>query len=152
MSQDLQTDITHLVDSFRTVLMATSSRDAIPEISYSPFVIVEGRLYVFLSDLSLHTGNLKSNPKASLLFIENEKEAENLHARKRVTYSATVELIDRSTDQFRSIMTAMESRFGEIMPLLESLPDFHLFAMNTDTAVLVRGFADAHTLACNGFG
>jgi putative heme iron utilization protein len=45
----------------------------------------------------------------------------------------------------------METRFGEIVPVLKSLPDFHLFAMTTDSASIVRGFADAHTVECDGF-
>lgn len=151
MRQDLHKDIKDLVGRYSTVLMATSSVDGEPEISYSPYAIVDGQLHVFVSDLSMHTGNLKANPRASLLFIENEQDAEQLHARKRVTFAAAAELIDRKSDRFRSVMTAMEARFGEIIPLLESLPDFHLFAMQTDTAVLVKGFADAHTVECAGF-
>lgn len=151
MTRDLHKDIKNLISHFETVLMATSSSEGEPEISYSPYAIVDGQLHVFLSDLALHTGNLKSNPRASLLFIENEQDAEQLHARRRVTFSATAELIDRKSDHFRTVMTVMESRFGDIMPLLESLPDFHLFAMRTDSAVLVKGFADAHTVECEGF-
>ncbi len=151
MTQELRNDIKDLIGGFETVLMATSTAEGMPEISYSPYAIVDGELHVFLSDLALHTGNLKSNPRASLLFIENEKDAEKLHARKRVTFAATAKLIDRKSDRYRSVMAVMEARFGDIMPLLDSLPDFHLFAMHTDCAVLVKGFADAHTLECDGF-
>ena len=87
-STGLQSDIKTLVSSFKTVLMATSTEDGVPEISYSPYVICDGLLHVLLSDLSVHTGNLKSNPRASLLFIESEQDAEKLHARKRVTFKA----------------------------------------------------------------
>lgn len=151
MSDDLEREVVELVSSFKTVLMATSSPAGEPEISYSPFVILGGKLYVFLSDLAMHTGNLKANPQASLLFIESEQAASKLHARRRVTFAATAELIDRSSDQFRQVLDEMQRQFGEIMPVLESLPDFHLFAMRTDCAVLVKGFADAHTIECDGF-
>ncbi len=145
-STGLQSDIKTLVSSFKTVLMATSTEDGVPEISYSPYVICDGLLHVLLSDLSVHTGNLKSNPRASLLFIESEQDAEKLHARKRVTFKVSVEQVARDSDHWRRAFDAMQERFGEIIPLLESLPDFHLFAMNTDCAVLVKGFADAHTI------
>ena len=151
MNKELHNDIKDLITRFDTVLMATASVDGVPEISYSPYGIVDGQLHVFVSDLSVHTGNLKTNPRASLLFIENEQDAEKLHARKRVTFSAKAELIDRKSDRFRSVMSVMQGRFGDIMPLLESLPDFHLFAMQTDCAVLVKGFADANTVECDGF-
>ena len=120
MNKELYNDIRDLIAGFDTVLMATSSVDGVPEISYSPYGIVDGELHVFVSDLAVHTGNLKTNPRASLLFIENEKNAEVLHARKRVTFTATAELIDRKSDRFRSVMSVLQVRFGDIMPLLES--------------------------------
>lgn len=148
---DLLVDMRQLSAQFRTVLMSTSTPDGLPEISYSPYVVVDGILYVFLSDLSLHTGNLKSNPRASLLFIEDESSSENLHARRRVTYRADVSLIPRDDPDWGEVLGQMEEKFGEIIPLLKSLGDFHLFAMRTNDAVLVRGFADAHSVACDGF-
>lgn len=148
---ELLVDMRQLCAQFQTVLMATSTPDGLPEVSYSPYVIVDKVLYVFLSDLSLHTGNLKSNPQASLLFIENESESENLHARRRVTYRATVSLVPRDDPDWNNVLSQMEMRFGEIISILKSLTDFHLFAMRTDDAVLVRGFADAHPVVCDGF-
>ena len=74
-----------------------------------------------------------------------------MHARKRVTYSASAKQISRDTDHWRRVLDVMQEQFGDIIPVLESLPDFHLFAMDTDCAVLVKGFADAHTLECKGF-
>jgi len=150
-TSDLHDDIKVLVSSFKTVLMATVSVDGEPEISYSPYVICDGLLHILVSELSMHTGNLMSNPKASLLFIENEHDAEKLHARKRVTFAVTAKEVGRDTDHWRRAIDAMQEEFGEIIPLLESLPDFHLFAMSTDCAVLVKGFADAHTIECAGF-
>ena len=148
---ELLEDMRQLCAQFQTVLMATSTPDGLPEVSYSPYVIVDKVLYVFLSDLSMHTGNLKSNPRASLLFIEDESASENLHARKRVTYRAGVSLVPRDDPAWNNVLSQMEKRFGEIIPILKSLTDFHLFAMRTDEAVLVRGFADAHPVACEGF-
>lgn len=150
-SNKLHTDIKALCGQFKTVLMATSTLQGVPEISYSPYVIVDGCLYVFVSDLSLHTGNLKSNPRASLLFIENENDSDNLHARRRVTFPATATLVLRDDVAWEQVLGQMEKKFGEIIPVLKSLPDFHLFAMRTDSAVIVRGFADAHTVDCDGF-
>jgi len=149
--EQLLKDIGQLTSSFQTVLMGTCSREGDPEISYSPCVIVDSVLYVFVSELSVHTGNLRDNPRASLLFIENESECQNLHARRRVTYRAGASLIPRDDPEWVRILQEFEGRFGEIIPLLQSLPDFHLFRFATDSATIVRGFADAHTVACNGF-
>lgn len=144
-------DISALCGQFKTVLMATCTKDGVPEISYTPYVVIEGRLFIFVSDLSVHTGNLKENPRASLLFIEDESHAENLHARKRVTFPANATLIERNDAHHEAVLQQMQNKFGEIIPVLKSLPDFHLFAMSTDSATVVRGFADAHTIECDGF-
>lgn len=155
MTQSEQTEILaaiqQLMRAFQTVLLSTCSVDAAPEISYSPYAVVEGKLYIFLSDLARHTANLKNNPKASLLFIESEADAKNLHARTRVTFKAQAEIVDRESEEAKNALAAMESRFGQIMQLLASLPDFHFFALTTQEAVLVRGFADAHPVSCDGF-
>lgn len=147
----LLADIRQLVANFRTVLMATATVDGDPEISYSPYTIYEGLLYVFVSDLSLHTGNLKENPRASLLFVENEDGCENLHARRRATFRCTANLIARGEPCCDLVLAEMADRFGEIIPLLKSLPDFNLFAMRPETAVIVKGFADAHTVEFSSF-
>ncbi len=44
---------------FSTLVMATVSKDGVPEASYAPYVMdEEGVFFVYLSDLSRHTANL----------------------------------------------------------------------------------------------
>ena len=150
-SKQLMQDMAELTAGFQTVLMGTCSPQGDPEISYSPCVILNGFLYVFVSELSLHTGNLHDNPRASLLFIEDESASENLHARRRVTYRAGASSIPRDDPEWSATLSEFERRFGEIIPVLKSLPDFHLFRFTTDSATIVRGFADAHTVECTQF-
>lgn len=135
----------------QTVLMATSDADGLPEISYSPHVLHDGYLYVYLSDLSVHTGNLKVNPRVSLLFIEDEREAENLHARRRATFTATATIVDRDQSDYAQVLDRMEGRFGEVVGILKSLPDFHLFRMTPGQVSVVLGFAQARVLDCVAF-
>lgn len=148
---ELHADIKSLCAQFKTVLMATCTSDGVPEISYTPYVVSDNRLYVFVSELSMHTGNLQENPRASLLFIEDEARSQNLHARRRVTFPVEASPIGRDMPEWEVVLGQMEDKFGEIISVLKSLPDFHLFAMNTESAVIVRGFADAHTIECDGF-
>ena len=140
-----------LLGAARTVLMATSDNAGLPEISYSPFVVRDAHLYVFVSDLSVHTANLKQNPRASLLFIEDEQRAENLHARRRATFAVTAARVARTQAAFDPVLADMHSRFGEIMQVLRELPDFHLFCMTPASVTVVLGFAQARTLDCDGF-
>ncbi len=144
-------EIHQLVAGFRTVLMATAAADGEPEISYSPYVIDDGSLYVFVSDLALHTGNLKENPRASVLFVENEEGCENLHARRRATFRCRAGLIAREDPRCDVVLDKMTEQFGDIIPVIRSLSDFHLFALRPLTVVFVKGFANAHTLDFSSF-
>ena len=148
---DLQSDVSALVNRFKTVLMATSTEDGVPEISYSPYVNVSGKLHVFLSDLALHTGNLKANPQASLFFIENEADAEKLHARKRVTFRARAELVDRSSDNFGLLAHNTLNQHRDKRRRRAAPPHFGESKTHAHSAVVEKGFADAHTLDCDGF-
>lgn len=57
---------------YDSVLMATATEDGEPVASYAPYLEHGGDFYVYVSDLAAHTQNLKRNPRASLMFIEDE--------------------------------------------------------------------------------
>jgi len=134
------------VDEFDTVQLATVDEHGMPEASYAPYVKVGNEYYVYLSELSKHTGNLLDNGKVSLLIIENENEAKHLFARKRVTYRATSLEIDRGSDDFYTIMKCFEEKFGKFISMLINLNDFHLFKIRPEGGNFVAGFARAFYL------
>lgn len=134
------------VDEYNSVQMATVDKDGMPEASYAPFVKLDNEYYVYLSELSKHTGNLIDNGKVSLLIIENEQDAKHLFARKRVTYRASSMEIGRGSDEFASIMKNFEDKFGKFMLMLSNLKDFHLFKIRPDKGNFVAGFARAFYL------
>ena len=86
-----------------------------------------------------------------MLFIEDERQAENLHARRRATFAVAAERIARTEGEFALVLAQMESQFGEIMQVLRELPDFHLFCMKPSSVTVVLGFAQARTFNCSEF-
>ena len=81
---------------FRSLLMATVSADGVPDASYAPFVrIDDNAFYVNLSELSTHTGNLLATPRVSVMFLQAENDTKQLFARKRLSFDADAELVDR---------------------------------------------------------
>ncbi|NDG86567.1 MAG: HugZ family protein [Gammaproteobacteria bacterium] len=99
--------------------------------------------YIFISELAEHTGNLRQNPKASLLFIDNESVSSSLFARKRITYYCKAELIPRDQAIFDTILDRFEARHGPMVALLKTLRDFQLFRLSPMKASYVRGFGEA---------
>jgi len=144
---ELQAEAQSFRDQFKTVLLATSSNDGFPEVSYSPCVLSDsGDVCIFVSELARHTHHLIANPVASLMFIADEKASRNLFARKRLTLQADVVELDRETIEGARIMKDFSARFGKTIQVLKMLPDFHLLRLNILTGNYVRGFGQAYVV------
>ncbi len=136
-----------LLASQQTLLLSTASVTGIPDLSYAPFVRDEsGCFYVFISELAAHTDNLLSNPQASVMFVRPESESNNLFARERAIFDCSVKKIDRSDDGYSTQLMALQNQFGEIVGVLRSLSDFHLFALAPISGRYVAGFGQAYTI------
>lgn len=130
---------------FRTLLLATVSADGTPEASYAPFVRSEdNEFYVYVSGLARHTRNLLAKPVAGVLFIEDERDASQPFARKRLTFDCRAETIARESAHWNEIMERFSREFGEVMDLIRPLPDFQLIRLVPQSAIYVRGFAQAY--------
>ncbi len=138
--------------SFRSLLLATSSAEAVPEASYAPFVMDdEGRFYVLVSELARHTSNLLVNPFASLLLVEEESGSRNVFARKRLSYVCRAQSVSRQSTEWTSVLARFEERFGAVVDVLRGLPDFHLFRLSPTSGSLVQGFGQAYRLVGDAF-
>lgn len=132
---------------FKTLSMATVSADGVPDASYAPFVrIDDDAFYVNLSELSTHTGNLLTTPRVSVMFVQAEDDTKQLFARKRLSFDADAEVIERDSARWCQVMDLFETKFGEVMDLIRPLQDFKLFRLQPRSGVYVRGFAQAYIL------
>jgi putative heme iron utilization protein len=129
-------------DAFRSVLLSSLSPQGRPEISYAPFVLDDKEaICIYVSELATHTHNLRANPVASLMFIQDEGKAHNLFARERLVLHCRVEEV--TGDAASHLLARMEQELGKTVALLRSLPDFHLFRFSVETGSYVRGFGQA---------
>ncbi len=132
---------------FATLMMATVSKEGVPEASYAPYVVdADGAFFVYISELSQHTDNLRNTPKASVLFIENEDQAAHLFARRRLTLRCNCMHVPRSDARWHELLDNFKDRFGELMDVLRELEDFHLYRLQPEAGTYVRGFAQAYEL------
>jgi putative heme iron utilization protein len=130
---------------FRTLQLATVGSDGLPEASYAPYVTDQGCHYVYLSELALHSGNLRSSGRASVLFIEAEADAKNLFARERLTLACEAVECARGSSRFEQVLDLFEQRFGKFVQVIRPLQDFHLFELRPLSGSYVAGFARAYT-------
>lgn len=141
--QQLEADCRALIASQQTLLLATCNDGGDADISYAPFLQVEHVFYLYVSRLARHTGNLLARRQASVLFIQPEAEAANPFARQRLTLDCQVTEIGRDDALYPQLLDAMQLRFGEIVGLLRTLPDFHLLALTPQQGRYVAGFGKA---------
>ncbi len=129
-----------------TLQLATVGGDGLPHASYAPFVPGGNDFFVYVSELSEHTRNLLDTARASVLVIEDEGEAENPFARRRLVFDCRATTIARDTPLWNETLDRFEQRFGDIVQTLRGLRDFVLFRLHAESGVYVRGFGQAYRL------
>ncbi len=127
--------------------LATLNQDRQPEASHAPVVWLDGHCYLFLSELASHTLNLIRNPALGLILVDNRDAGANPFALRRISLQGSVQPITRDRPDFASVMAEFRVRFGEVMDLIEPLPDFHLFRFVAEQGRFIRGFGQAYDLA-----
>lgn len=139
-----------LPKTFDSLLMATVDNHGIPDASYAAYVQEQDDYYVFISELAAHTKNIESNGRVSLLFIENEDQADHLFARERVTYQCESLEIARGSAKFGLVMGIFAQKFGKFIDGLKELQDFHLYRLHPLKGTYVQDFARAFAIEGKG--
>lgn len=131
-------------DRFDSIMLATVSAEGQPNASYAPCVVDSARnIYIYISGLSTHTQNLQAVPQASVLFIEDEQDSQQIFARKRLSYDCTAELIAADDPAWTQVADQFQQRFGKMVELLRSLPDFRIVRLTPTRGRFVVGFGAA---------
>jgi len=145
--EDITQRYQELMASQQTLLLSTASANGVPDISYAPFVRDDaGVFYIYVSEMACHTVNLLNNPQASILFIRPESESPNLFARERAVLSCSVTEIIRDDAIYTDRIQVLQDKFGEVVSVLRSLSDFHLFALRPKNGRYVIGFGRAFSI------
>ncbi|WP_293647610.1 HugZ family protein [Thiolapillus sp.] len=145
----LQQQVQDFRAGFQSVLIATTSLEGEPDISYAPFVLDDsGRVCIYISQLARHTRNLLEQPRASLMFIAGEQDSRNLFARQRLILQCTARRVPEA--EAEPVLQQMQARFGKTLELLRSLPDFLLFRLDVENGSFIKGFGQGWSLEGNG--
>lgn len=145
--QSLEESFVNFKQSVKTLQLSTLTAKGKPNASYSPFVIDEqGNFYIFVSQLASHTQDLLANPQASILLIQDEAETRQIFARRRISYQCDVEVVSNENSDYQPMLDALQERFGNVVELLRTLPDFILFRLTPHQGQYVKAFGKAYKL------
>ncbi|MDH3693784.1 MAG: pyridoxamine 5'-phosphate oxidase family protein [Gammaproteobacteria bacterium] len=136
-----------LIERCQSLTMSTLDDNKKPSISYAPFVRdQDNAFYIFISDLASHTRHLETQPRTSIMLIEDEQNARQIFARTRVIYECTAQFVARDNNRWSPILEQLQDRFGEIILTLRELSDFKLFHLTPERGTFVKGFGQAYRL------
>lgn len=147
LQQSLISEIEAFLHNRKSLVFATIGQDNLPHASYAPFGIYQQHLYVFVSQLAIHTQHLLDNNNASVLVIEDEDSCADVFARQRLNYQVTVETIGRDEALWAEVIASMKHRLGDNMDILSQLGDFILFQLTPYSGRYVKGFGKAYELS-----
>ena len=135
----------------RTVYLAISSADTVPEMGVSPFIRRDDGLYIYTSHLSPHFRDLVDQGEASCMLCADEGESQNIWARNRLKFSVKALEINRNDESFDKLCDDFTSAHGRTMNLIRNFTDFHMIRLTPQKGVLVLGFAKAFIVSGTNF-
>lgn len=133
----------------KSIVLSTFDADQVVETSVTPFVLMDGHFYIFVSELAQHTKNILTALQSSKslvisgLLLADETETEQLFARERLSFQLQVAEVQAQTELYQNVLQTFANEFGEVVGILQGLPDFHLFQLTSMKGGYVRGFGQA---------
>lgn len=133
----------------QTVASLGTLHNGEPFVSMVPFARAPGSadLFIHVSRLAAHTGDMLSHPRVSLMIMSADAGA--AQSRARVTLQADAHAIENGSAEYASAKTAYLARFPDAAHIFE-LGDFSLFRLRPLSARVVGGFAQAFSADAQG--
>lgn len=136
--------VMELVESTKSLILATVDAEGNPVSSYAPFVLIDGSFYIYVSFMAKHTKNLQDRKKTSIMFIEDEAAGKQIYARTRLTVNSEANLIEKENPLFAQALAALRGRHGKVVDVLAEMTDFVLFELKPQRGAYVNGFGSAY--------
>ncbi|MBR8464608.1 HugZ family heme oxygenase [Campylobacter sp. faydin G-24] len=146
-SNDKKTDeLANFIDSLKTLSISSINAEGFCVSSYAPFIREDDEIYFYTSAVAEHYHSIKANPdRVSLMFIEDEKDAKTILARKRLSSRCLIKFItdERQRDAIFDKLADKNPNETSIADL-KNMKDFHIIRATLTSGRYVKGFAAAY--------
>ena len=130
--------------SRKQVILSLIDEEGRPFTSYAPFVMKDGKFYIYISQIADHYRLMETNEITDAFFIADETETPNKFAAERARWRCTSANI--GNEGHDDIFDLFNESFGEkMMDVLRGL-DFSLFELTPIKGRYVVGFGLAFDL------
>jgi|SRR5699024_6566338 len=126
------------LDRRETVTLSFMDEKGFPFSSCTPFVELNGKLYVYLSEVAEHFKLMQMNERVDALIIADEVDSNNRFATERVRWSCRPKKI--GNDGYEEVFDLFNAKFGEKMMNVLRGMDFSLFELTPESGRYVVGF------------
>lgn len=123
-----------------------------PYVSMVPYAIAHdgSGLIIHVSRLSSHTKDMRTDPRVSLLVMQEEGGGTSALALARASIQGTALEVASDSPDLPGFRAAYLERFPEASQMF-GFADFSLFNIQPESVRFVAGFAQAHTLSAESF-
>ena len=136
-----------LLKNYKSVILGSIGENGYPFSSYAPCYYDGEKIYIFISNIATHSKNMQNTNKASALFIEDEKQSDNIFARKRISLQCDVKIIPRDDSSFTPIMDTFQAIHEcGTLSMLMGMSDFNLYALTPIYGEATFGFGEAYNI------
>lgn len=152
-SKDILKEVNDFKASFGSIVIASVDKDGNAISSYAPLMQVNGKAYIYISEVAEHYASIAANPsKVEVMFLEDESKAKSVILRKRLRYRTNAKFIDRESAEFESALNSLESAMGGAggIKTIRQMLDFHLIELQLGEGRYVKGFGQAYNISPNG--
>ncbi|WP_162473672.1 HugZ family protein [Serratia microhaemolytica] len=146
LQQRISQEICAFRGTRRSLELASIDSHGMPHASCTPFVYQDGSYYILISELAIHGQNLKYNSHVGILLLDDEADTQDIFARRRLTYTAIAQPIERQSDTWQVVLSALQARAGQTVAMLSTLADFKLYRLQPITGRYVKGFGKAYQI------
>ncbi|MTG97292.1 MULTISPECIES: HugZ family protein [Myroides] len=136
--------IEELVNSVKSVMLATINEDGTPLVSTAPYSRVGNEFQVLVSFMAKHTKNLRDRKTVSIMFVEDESTSKQLYARHRLTIDSEAVLVEKTNPLYDKAIQDLRTRHGKVVEVLDNLEDFIMFNFKVIKGSYVNGFGSAY--------
>ncbi|MCR6594737.1 HugZ family heme oxygenase [Campylobacter insulaenigrae] len=147
-SSDIEKEINDFISQYNSVILATLTINGETTCSYAPFFRVQSNNYIYISEVSEHYHNIKSNPNnIEIMFLEDESKASSVILRKRLRYRVHANILERD-DEFEKNYDEFEKQVKEdkAVKMIRTMLDFHLIKLDFHNGRFVKGFGQAYDI------
>lgn len=135
----IKSGVNDLKCSNSTLVLSTKTKNGNAEVSYAPFIIVDGVYYIILSKIASHYDNIFEGNLFQGMILQDESSAVNTFFRKRIIFNF---LFDTLCDDYE-VINKFSSIHGELVETVLKL-NFNIFKLTMIDGRVVLGPGQAY--------